>query len=67
MRLYFKFDRETKRTYRFQEVGFDLDNGEDYVTVDPDVALIGTLYVKKAHFARRPAIIAVTIDGEVDA
>ena len=46
-RVRFKFERETKRTYRFQEEG------------DPPV--VGTLYVRQDAFDHRPNRIEVTI------
>ena len=43
----FKFERETKRTYRFQE--------------DSDAPVIGTLYVKQSVFSKRPGRLEVVI------
>jgi len=48
--LTFAYERDTKRTYRFQE-----QNPEP---------IIGTLYIKKHFFARRPSTIEVTIRFE---
>ena len=44
------YERDTKRTYRFQE--------------DSDDPLIGTLYVKKSAFRQRPEKVEVTIKAE---
>jgi hypothetical protein len=50
IRITFEFDRETKRTYRFKEVG-----GE----------VVGTLYVKQTAFPDGPpAGLTVTITGK---
>lgn len=46
----FAFERETKRTYRFQEV---TDGGE---------ALIGTLYIQQSAFdGKKPEKVTVTV------
>ena len=42
-----KFERETKRTYRFQE--------------DSETPIIGTLYVKQSVFEERPNRLEVLI------
>ena len=46
-KLKFKFERETKRTYRFLE--------------EADDPVVGTLYVKQSAFDRRPNRLEVTI------
>jgi len=44
------YERDTKRTYRFQE--------------ESDDPVVGTLYVKKGAFKQRPKEIEVTIRAE---
>jgi hypothetical protein len=46
----FEFERDTKNTYRFQEIG--------------DMPVIGTLYVKKSLFKKEPKKIKVSIEWE---
>jgi hypothetical protein len=50
--LTFELERDTKNTYRFQEVA----KGEP--------PLIGTLYVQKWAFKNKPQTIVVTIKAE---
>jgi len=50
MELKFKFERETKNTFRFQEV---VEEGEE--------AVVGTLYVRKAAFKSKVEFLTVTI------
>ncbi len=45
----FLYERETKRTYRFQEEG-------------PDQPVIGTLYVQKSAFELKPERLKVTLE-----
>ena len=45
--IHFVYERDTKRTYRFQE--------------QADDPIVGTLYVKKSVFFRRPEAVEVTI------
>jgi hypothetical protein len=47
MKVTFKFERETKRTYRFLE--------------EADPPVVGTIYVKQNAFDHRPNRIEVTI------
>ncbi len=44
------YERDTKRTYRFHE--------------ESDDPVVGTLYVKKSAFGRRPDAIEITIRTE---
>jgi len=46
-KIEFRFERETKRTYRFME--------------DSDDPVVGTLYIQQSAFDRRPDRIEVTI------
>jgi hypothetical protein len=48
MEIEFEFERETKGTYRFKEIG--------------DTPKVGTLYVKKYALAERPEKLKVTIE-----
>ncbi len=52
MKLEFKYERDTKHTYRYQEVA---PEGEEK---------IGTLYIKKSALGNKaPATLTVTIEG----
>jgi hypothetical protein len=51
----FKFEKETKNTYRFQEIDAA---GK---VVDRFEASIGTLYLKKLYFTQKPDWVTVTI------
>ena len=50
MKIKFVYERDTKRTYRFHE--------------DAEDPWIGTLYVKKTAFQRRPDAVEVTVKAE---
>jgi len=50
MKIKFVYERDTKRTYRFHE--------------DSEDPWIGTLYVKKTAFQRRPDAVEVTVKAE---
>lgn len=56
--LHFILEKETKNTYRFQQV-------RDAASTTPfgvsEGAEVGTLYVQKSAFGERPARIEVTI------
>lgn len=49
MKIQFTFEKATKRTYRFAEVG------------DPDDHKVGTIYVKQAAFDGQPEGLTVEI------
>jgi hypothetical protein len=53
--VHLKFEKETKNTYRFQEIDTD---GK---VVDRYEASIGTLYLKKLYFTQKPEAITVTV------
>lgn len=51
--LVFVFERETKNTYRFEEM-----------PNDDDKTIVGTLYVQKSAFEHIPSMLTVTIGTE---
>lgn len=54
-KISFKLERETKNTYRFQEVDA---GGHPVALADAD---IGTLYVKKRLFEGKPSYVELTV------
>jgi hypothetical protein len=51
--LTFVFERETKNTYRFEEMPDDNDK-----------IIVGTLYVQKSAFEHMPSMLTVVIEAE---
>lgn len=56
MEVSFKLEKETKNTYRFQEVD---EEGEVKEWADVEM---GTIYLNKRNFSKRPNIIKLTVE-----